>query len=191
MSAPTEPTPNQSQALAATRAWVETFVVARNVCPFAGREVARDTIRYVAVEAGDWERALLTLVAECERLDETPAIETTLLVLTPGLEAFDDYLDFLAVAEALLKDQGYEGTYQLASFHPDYCFEGAEEEDAANFTNRSPLPMLHLLREAGLERALAHCPDPEAIPERNMAAMRELGHEVLASALAALRDGKR
>lgn len=189
MSAPIEPTPNQ--ALAATRAWVETFVVGRNVCPFAGREVARDTIRYVAVEAGDWERALLTLVAECERLDETPAIETALLVLTPGLEAFDDYLDFLAVAEALLKDQGYEGTYQLASFHPDYCFEGAEEEDAANFTNRSPLPMLHLLREAGLERALAHCPDPEAIPERNMAAMRELGHEVLASALAALRDGKR
>jgi len=189
MTASTEPT--RDQALTVTRAWVETFVVARNVCPFAGREVARDTIRYVAVDAGDWEGALHRLVAECERLDESPEVETTLLVLTPGLEAFDDYLDFLAVAEALLDDQGYEGTYQLASFHPDYCFEGVEEEDPANFTNRSPYPMLHLLREAGLERALEHYPDPEAIPERNVAAMRELGGEALAAALAALRDGKR
>jgi len=189
MTASTEPT--RDQALTVTRAWVETFVVARNVCPFAGREVARDTIRYVAVDAGDWEGALHRLVAECERLDESPEVETTLLVLTPGLEAFDDYLDFLAVAEALLDDQGYEGTYQLASFHPDYCFEGVEEEDPANFTNRSPYPMLHLLREAGLERALEHYPDPEAIPERNVAAMRELGGEALAAALARLRDGKR
>lgn len=173
--------------LAATRQWVETFVVARNVCPFAGREVARDTIRYVILDAGDWEQALLTLVAECERLDETPAIETTLLVLTPGLEAFDDYLDFLEVAEALLADQGYEGTYQLASFHPDYCFADAAPEDPANFTNRSPFPMLHLLREAGLERALSHYPDPEAIPERNIAALRDVGHEALAQALARLR----
>jgi uncharacterized protein len=176
--------------LAATRAWVETFVVARNVCPFAGREVARDTIRYVAADARDWEPALLALVAECERLDETPAIETTLLVLTPGLEDFDDYLDFLGLAEALLAQQGYEGTYQLASFHPDYGFEGAAPEDAANFTNRSPFPMLHLLRETGLARALEHYPDPEAIPERNVAAMRELGPEALAASLAALRDGK-
>lgn len=173
--------------LAATRQWVETFVVARNVCPFAGREVARDTIRYVILDAGDWEQALLTLVAECERLDETPAIETTLLVLTPGLEAFDDYLDFLEVAEALLADQGYEGTYQLASFHPEYRFADAEPEDPANFTNRSPFPMLHLLREAGLEQALSHYPDPEAIPERNIAALREVGHEVLAQVLARLR----
>lgn len=173
--------------IAATRQWVETFVVARNICPFAGREVARDTIRYVILDAGDWEQALLTLVAECERLDETPAIETTLLVLTPGLEAFDDYLDFLEVAEALLADQGYEGTYQLASFHPDYCFADAAPEDPANFTNRSPFPMLHLLREAGLERALSHYPDPEEIPERNIAALREVGHEALAQALARLR----
>src|SRR5690554_333435 len=137
------------------------------------------------------ERALHRLVAECERLDDHPEVETTLLVLTPGLEAFDDYLDFLGLAEALLEAQGYEGTYQLASFHPDYCFEGAEEEDSANYTNRSPWPMLHLLREAGLERALEHYPDPEAIPERNVAAMRALGEPALAAALARLRDGKR
>lgn len=185
------PDASPSPPLAATRAWVETFVVAHNVCPFAGREVARGSVRYRAVAARDWESALLALVAECRRLDASPGIETTLLVLTPGLEAFDDYLDFLAVAEALLAEQGYEGTYQLASFHPDYVFEGAEPEDPANFTNRSPFPVLHLLREAGLERALAHYPDPEAIPERNMASLRAEGSEALAAARAALRDGAR
>ena len=182
---------SSSRALAAIRTWVETFVVARNVCPFAGREVARDTVRYLAVDARDWEGALHRLVAECEYLDETPAVETTLLVLTPGLEAFDDYLDFLAVAEALLAEQGYEGTYQLASFHPDYCFEVVEPSDPANYTNRAPYPMLHLLRESGLEAALAHYPDPEGIPERNVAAMRELGEPALAEALAALRESLR
>ncbi|WP_111412693.1 DUF1415 domain-containing protein [Billgrantia lactosivorans] len=174
-------------ACAATRAWVERFVVARDVCPFAGRELARDAIRFVEVAATSWEPALEALIDECRRLDATPAIETTLLVWRPGLEDFDDYLDFLAVAEALLVEQGYEGTYQLASFHPDYCFDGSEADDPGNFTNRSPWPMLHLLREAGLERALAHYPDPEAIPERNIEAMRRLGAEPLAAELAALR----
>lgn len=173
--------------LAATRAWVETFVVARDVCPFAGRELARDGIRYVAVPARDRQAALLALFDECRHLDATPAVETTLVVLSEGLEDFDDYLDLLAVAEALLAEQGYEGTYQLASFHPDYVFADAEPNDPANFTNRSPFPMWHLLREAGLERALAHYPEPEQIPERNIAAMRELGHASLARALAELR----
>ncbi|WP_104202604.1 DUF1415 domain-containing protein [Billgrantia saliphila] len=178
------PTP----ACAATRAWVERFVVARNVCPFARRELVNDTVRFVEVVAQRWEPALEALVDECRRLDATPAIETTLIVLHPGLEAFDDYLDFLAVAEALLVEQGYEGTYQLASFHPDYGFEGTEENDPANFTNRSPWPMLHLLREAGIERALVHYPNPEAIPERNIEAMRRLGTERLAAELASLRE---
>ena len=175
-------------ACAATRDWVERFVVARNICPFARRELVNETIRFVEVAAGEWEPALEALVEECRRLDETPGIETTLLVLRPGLEEFDDYLDFLAVAEALLLEQGYEGIYQLASFHPDYCFAGAKADDPANFTNRAPWPTLHLLREAGLERALEHYPDPEAIPERNIEAMRQLGSERLAVELAELRD---
>lgn len=175
-------------ACAATRAWVEGFVVAHNVCPFARRELVGETIRFVEVSASQWEPALKVLIAECRQLDAAPTIETTLLVLRPGLEDFDDYLDFLAVAEALLVEQGYEGTYQLASFHPDYCFDGTEQDDPANFTNRSPWPMLHLLREAGLERALVHYPDPEAIPERNIERMRQLGSERLAAELAALRD---
>ncbi len=175
-------------ACAATRAWVERFVVAHNVCPFARRELVGETIRFVEVAAGEWAPALEALLDECRRLDGTPGIETTLLVLRPGLEVFDDYLDFLAVAEALLAEQGYEGTYQLASFHPDYCFEGAAVDDPANYSNRSPWPMLHLLREAGLEHALANYADPEAIPERNIEYLRTLGSKRLAAELAALRD---
>ena len=174
-------------ACAATRDWVEHFVIAHNICPFARRELMRDSIRFVEVSAERWESALEALVMECRRLDETPAIETTLLVLSPGLENFDDYLDFLGIAEELLIEQGYEGIYQLASFHPDYSFEGEDVEDPANFTNRSPWPMLHVLREAGLERALADYPDPQGIPERNIATMRKLDGEQLASELMHLR----
>ncbi|WP_458526902.1 DUF1415 domain-containing protein [Onishia taeanensis] len=174
------------QALAASRAWVEQFVVSHNLCPFAGREVTRQTIRYVAVSAHDWHETLDALIGECRRLDEDAALETTLLVLSDGVNDFDDYLDLLGVAEALFEEQGYEGVYQLASFHPDYCFDGVEEDDPANYTNRSPWPMLHLLREDAIAKALTHYPDPEAIPERNAAAMTALGGEALAATLAAL-----
>ncbi|MEX0744432.1 MAG: DUF1415 domain-containing protein [Phycisphaeraceae bacterium] len=176
-----------SAPLASTRAWIETFVVARDICPFAGRELARGTIRCVEVEGGDWEAVLLRLIEECQRLDDNPGVETTLLVLTAGVEDFDDYLDLLAIAEALMVEQGYEGVYQLASFHPDYCFEDAEPDDPANFTNRSPWPMLHLLREASVAQAVAHHADPEAIPERNIAQMRRVGHAQLSRRLAELQ----
>ena len=179
-----------SAPLASTRAWIETFVVAHEICPFAGRELERDTIRYVEVAAGDWEAALLQLIEECQRLDDEPGIETTLLVLTSGVEDFDDYLDLLAIAEALMVEQGYEGVYQLASFHPDYCFEDAEPDDPANFTNRSPWPMLHLLREASVEQAVSHHADAEAIPERNIAEMRRLGHAQLSRRLVDLQGQK-
>ncbi|UYG06603.1 DUF1415 domain-containing protein [Halomonas sp. M4R1S46] len=175
----------------ATRAWVETFVVGLEVCPFAGREVARDSIRYVTVDATDPAAALMRLMEECWHLDECAETETTLVVLTQGLADFDDYLDVLGLAEALLVEQGYEGVYQLASFHPDYQFEGEAEESPRNYTNRSPWPMWHLIREAGLERALAHYPDPEAIPERNAALMEAEGRDRLAASLAALRGASR
>ncbi|GAB2795642.1 DUF1415 domain-containing protein [Halomonas shantousis] len=167
----------------ATRDWVRSFVVAHNVCPFAGREVRRDSIRYVVCAARDPQAALLALIDECRHLDSHATVETTLLILPHGMEDFEDYLDLLEVAEALLVDQGYEGVYQLASFHPDYCFADTAAEDPANYTNRSPYPMLHLLREAGLERVLAHFPHPERIPEANQANMRKLGDALLAEQL--------
>ncbi|GHB23866.1 DUF1415 domain-containing protein [Salinicola rhizosphaerae] len=153
--------------------WLQTFVVGHDICPFAGREFRRRAIRY-AVSAGDAMEAMLeALVAECQRLDSTPEIETTLLIFPRGLEDFDDYLELLSLAEALLDSLGYEGIYQLASFHPDYVFDGAERDDPANFTNRAPFPTLHLLREASLERALRHHDDPEGIPARNIDLLRE------------------
>ncbi|WP_089725896.1 DUF1415 domain-containing protein [Modicisalibacter muralis] len=168
-----------------TRAWVENFVVGLDICPFARRELERDSIRYVPVSAASPEQALLALIDECQRLDSDASIETTLVVLTDGAEVFDDYLDLLGLAEALLDDQGYEGVYQLASFHPDYCFDGVAEDDPANYTNRSPHPMLHLLREAGVEQALSRFAHPERIPERNVETLRRLGNRALAERLLA------
>ncbi|WP_227369884.1 DUF1415 domain-containing protein [Halomonas sp. M20] len=177
-----------------TQAWVESFVVAHDICPFARREMERGSIRYEATSARSFEAALLALIEECRRLDEDSGIQTTVLVLTDGAEDFDDYLDLLGLAEALLEDQGYEGVYQLASFHPNYCFHGVEESDPANYTNRSPWPMLHLLREESIERALAGFAHPERIPERNVTLLREMGNERLAAQIAdaqPLKSGNR
>ena len=164
-----------------TRRWVEGVIVAHGFCPFAGREVARESIRYVVSPESRVAGALEVLVDECLQLDRDSNIETTLLIYPQGFEVFEDYLDFAALAESLLVEQGYEGVYQLATFHPDYCFAGSPVDDPANYTNRSPYPLLHLLREAGLEQAIAGHPDPEGIPERNVSYARELG-------LGAMRD---
>lgn len=164
-----------------TRRWVEEVIVAHNFCPFAAREVARNSIRYAVNPESRLADTLEVLVGECETLDCDPAVETTLLICPQGFEVFEDYLDLVELADALLVEQGYEGTYQLASFHPDYRFADAPPDDAANYTNRSPYPMLHILREDSLERAIAAHPDPEGIPGRNIRYAREQG-------LAALRD---
>ncbi|MGQ7242277.1 DUF1415 domain-containing protein [Salinicola sp. V024] len=163
-----------------TRAWLESFVVAHDICPFAGREMRRNAIRYALAESAELEGLLHELVDECRRLDAEPSIATTLLIAPAGMDDFDDYLDWLELAERLFDDLGYRGIYQLASFHPDYVFDGVEATDAANATNRSPYPMLHILREAELERALASHADPEAIPERNMTLLRASDSKALA-----------
>lgn len=104
------------------------------------------------------------------------------------MESFDDFLDAVEIGDELMLAQGYEGVYQLASFHPDYCFEGSDEEDAANYTNRSPYPMLHLIREASIEKALAHYPkDPDLIPETNVKLARKLGLQKMQTLLAESR----
>ena len=160
-----------------TRCWVKSVIVEHNFCPFARRELERDSIRYSINHDTDLEPALQAVIDECVYLNENDATETTLLVFAEGFKDFGDYLDLVELAQDLLADQGYEGIYQIASFHPDYCFADAELDDAANYTNRSPYPMLHLIREASMEKALAHYPEPEKIPERNVEYARELGLE--------------
>jgi hypothetical protein len=158
-----------------TRQWLETVVIGLNFCPFAKRELRRNAIRFTESPSHRVEEVLEQLVSECRFLDNHPETETTLLILPNGFEEFLDYLDMLELAERLLAKLGYEGVYQIASFHPDYCFADAEKEDAANFTNRSPLPMLHLLREASLEKVIDDYPDTDTIPQANIEKARLLG----------------
>ena len=162
-----------------TKKWLSSFIIGHNICPFAKREYDNDSIHYEVVLSDKLENQLQELIYSCEQLDNNEEIETSLLILPNGLDNFDDYLDFLEMSNALMHQQEYEGVYQLASFHPDYCFEGMDADDASNYTNRSPYPMLHLIREASLEKVLAHYPNPEKIPSRNIEYTQELGTAVL------------
>ncbi len=158
-----------------TRQWLEEVVIGLNFCPFAKRELRRDAVRFTVNGSGDMGDALQQLIDECGFLDANPDTETTLLILPEGYAEFLDYLDLAGLSEDLLAEQGYEGVYQVASFHPDYCFADAEPDDAANYTNRSPYPMLHLLREASLDTAIDNYPDIDSIPENNINKARSLG----------------
>ncbi|MHA4807248.1 DUF1415 domain-containing protein [Flavitalea flava] len=158
-----------------TRTWIDTVVVGCNFCPFAAREVKQRTIYYQVEPAIDKKTCLESFMKECLRLDREESIETSFLILTNGFQQFDDYLDLVSLAEELLKKSGYEGVYQVASFHPLYRFGGAKANDAANYTNRSIYPMLHLLREASIEKALERFPDPGQIPDRNISFARGKG----------------
>jgi len=158
-----------------TQAWLTSFIIQYNICPFAKKEHDNGRIHYAVDDSTDIEHCLETVFDECHRLDNHSNIETTLIIFPNNLSQFEDYLDFLSLAESLLIDQNYEGVYQLASFHPLYCFEGANTNDPANYTNRSPYPMLHLIREASLESALKSFPNPEKIPQQNIKLTRELG----------------
>ncbi|MBJ7539034.1 DUF1415 domain-containing protein [Marinomonas transparens] len=158
-----------------TMKWVNEFIIKLNVCPFAKREVERESVRFVVLRSKKVDVALEELMTEVAWLDEHPETETTLLIFPTLFKDFFRYLDFVEVAENLMFDQGCEGVYQLATFHPDYCFAGAEPGDVSNYTNRSPYPMLHLLREGSLDKAIEIYGDTSAIPVRNVEKMEEQG----------------
>lgn len=158
-----------------TQAWVRKVVIGLNFCPFAAREVQRGSIHYEVVRCWDLHACLDRVLRECQRLDTHPEIETTLIILPEAFQVFETFLDMLDTADGVLYENGYEGIYQVASFHPDYRFAGTDNSDPTNYTNRSPYPMLHLLREASLEKTLEHYPNPEEIPERNIRTARQRG----------------
>lgn len=162
-----------------TKHWLEKIVVGLNLCPFARLPFLAGWVRYVVYEGADVVRLAELLVREARYLVRSPVseVETSLLILPDALPDFLDYLDFLEEAEWLVRENGLEGIVQVASFHPDYQFAGTAPEAPENYTNRSPYPMLHLLREESIERALERYADPEKIPERNIEKMRELGVE--------------
>ena len=164
-----------SKIIEQTKKWITDVVIACNFCPFAAREVKRNSVRFVVSRESYLKKSLQMLVDECKALDSVPGIETSLLIFPQSFLLFDEYLVLLDEGERLMKRRGYEGVYQLASFHPEYRFAEAPEDDAANYTNRSPYPMLHLLREKSIEKALQHYPEPEQIPGRNIHFAREKG----------------
>ena len=168
-----------AQVDAGVRRWLERAVIGLNLCPFAKAVYVKNQVRLVISDAST-ERALLEqLGEELALLRDTPAdqIDTTLLVHPQVLQDFLDYNDFLDQADAMVDVLDLEGVLQVASFHPDYQFAGTQPDDAENLTNRAPYPALHLLREDSISRAVEAYPEPDAIIERNVATMQELGIE--------------
>lgn len=163
------------QVVVQTKNWINNVVVGCNFCPFAAKEVKNNTIRYKVEASANAAVCLETLLNECAVLTNDEAIETSFIIFPNAFKRFGQYLDMVDVAEQLLIEHGYEGVYQIASFHPSYVFEGSTANDAANFTNRSIYPMLHLLREASMEKALAKFTHSAEIPERNIQFAHEKG----------------
>lgn len=176
---------NHEPVIAAVRTWVETLVVDLNLCPFAKRELVKKRVRFFVSDAADDEQLLDDLETELALLHQDDAIETTLLIHPDVLQDFFDFNQFLTRAENRVQQLKLKGVFQIASFHPDYQFGGTEPGDAENYTNKSPYPILHLLRETSLDRAIANYPDADLIPERNIERLEELGPEKMQALLQA------
>ncbi len=151
-----------------TEAWIRSVVIGCNFCPFAAKAMLKNSIRYVVWREATIENTLEKLIYELHHLGTAGEVETTLILLPDQFENFEAYLDLVEVAETLITRLGYEGVYQLASFHPQYLFAESYEEDPANYTNRSVYPMLHILREDSVSKAVENHPDAGAIPMRNV-----------------------
>lgn len=169
-------TTEQDKIIATTEQWLRAVVIGLNLCPFARKPERAGLIRYAVSEATDDETLMAELLHECQLLDELPAaeLETTLLIIPAHLHTFEDFNHFLNLADWLIERHNYSGIYQLATFHPNYQFAETEPDDAENLTNRAPYPILHLLREDSLAKVLANYPNPEAIPEHNIARVAQL-----------------
>ena len=165
--------------IADTRRWLERAVIWLNLCPFAKAVYVKQQVRFVLSDATTPEALLEQLAEELLLLRDTPPerIDTTLIVHPQVLDDFLDYNDFLDNADAAVEALDLQGVLQVASFHPQYQFAGAAPDDVSNYTNRSPWPTLHLLREDSVERAVAAYPDPDVIVERNIATLDTLGVE--------------
>lgn len=171
--------PSDEEAIAATGLWLERAVIGLNLCPFAKSVQVKKQIRYVVSAAQTPEELLRDVLSEFEVLAEASpdAIDTTLLIHPRVLTDFLDYNDFLEVVDAALEEVELDGELQVASMHPHYQFADTELDDITNYTNRSPYPTLHLLREASIDQAVAAFPDAAQIFDKNIETMRKLGHE--------------
>ncbi len=157
--------------------WFEKAVLGLNLCPFAHKPQRQGGIRFELSFAASDEECLSDIYLNLMKLDQHPEIETLVLICASYLENFEHYNQFLNLADHLLQTEGWEGIYQIASFHPDYCFAGSHEDDRVNWTNRSPYPLFHLIREQSIEAAVASHPDVSQIPTDNIQTLNGLSDE--------------
>lgn len=170
---------NHEQVIADTRDWVAKAVIGLNLCPFAKAVHVNERIRYVVSDATEPEALLKDLARELLALNraDPDEVDTTLVIHPNVLTDFLDFNDFLDAADALIEDLKLDGILQIADFHPAYQFADSEPDDIANYSNRSPYPTLHILREDSIERAVEAMPDTAAIYENNLETLGKLGHE--------------
>ena len=163
--------------------WLDDVVIGLNLCPFAAKPRRNNQIRFTVSEAKAPEVLLADLYDELKLLENTAAkeIETTLIIIPNLLTDFDDYKQFLDVVDGLLIEYDWEGTFQVASFHPDYCFAETEPDSTENLTNRSPYPILHIIREASMEKALENMAAPDEVFKRNIKTMQHLSDSEIES----------
>ncbi|EEA03008.1 protein of unknown function DUF1415 [Burkholderia sp. H160] len=171
------PAESHDAVIAATRHWLTEAVIGLNLCPFAKAVHVKGQIRYAVSEADSLEAVLTELEAELQTLvaADPATIDTTLLILPRAFSDFLDFNDCLFFADRLIQQLRLGGVIQIASFHPHYQFEGSAPDDIENYTNRAPYPILHLLREDSIERAVQAFPDAEEIYERNQETLRRIG----------------
>jgi hypothetical protein len=169
---------SEEEVISQTRHWLEKAVIGLNLCPFAKAVYVKDQVRLVVSRARHADDLLEELDRELDLLVATPAdeIDTTLLIHATLFDDFLDFNDFLEVADGVVEEHALEGVIQLASFHPRFQFDGTEPDDISNYTNRAPFAMLHLLREASVEKAVEAFPEAEAIFEENIKTLEKLGH---------------
>ena len=165
----------ESEIIQQTEKWIKSVVIDLNFCPFASKALLKKSVRYIVLKEVGVKQSLEALVQEFEFLNDHEDIETTFIIFANDFVDFKVYLQLVKKAENTITKEDYDGIYQVASFHPDYCFDGSDSDDAANYTNRSIYPMLHVLREDSLTKALALYPSPELIPEHNIALARQKG----------------
>ena len=178
-----------SPVIEQTKNWVREVVIGLNLCPFAARPFQANRIDYIVATGNNSEQHLHQLIECLQQLDSDTSIDTSLLIFNQGYENFDDYLGLLAIAEQLIEQLDYAGRYQLASFHPAYQFEGSAADDVSNYTNRSPYPMLHLLREEQIEAAVASDINTDEIPDNNIKKLQQMGIEEIQAILKNISKG--
>ncbi len=178
-STPTNQTTDINAITEQVDQWLNDVVIGLNLCPFAAKPQRNKQIKIFVSEASQEEALLEDILLQLIELSNTEPekLETTLVVVPNMLDDFWDYNLFIDWVEGLIKQQDWEGIFQVATFHPDYCFGGAEPEDDENLTNRSPYPIFHLIREESMEKVLKHYPDPESIPDTNIARVSALSEE--------------